>query len=308
MISSTFNFPAIRSELHTSGENSYRMVISPLLPGFGPTIGNSLRRIMLSSLPGFAVTKVRINDITHEYQAVDGVKEDALDVLLNLRMLRVRIVTDAETETLVIKSKKGGVITAASFDKNGAVDIVNKDLYVCTLAPGHELHIEVEISRGFGYVSYEKRDLRGNTDPVGMLVDASFSPVKNVALDIEKVRVGDQTNFDAINISFDTDGTVTGEEIAQYTIHLCVDLFQKIESSFGAAVDGAAAIEQSQTSAALPATEDLSELGARTVKVLEKNGITSVKELMAKKGEISEFPGLGDKTLKAIQAFIAERE
>lgn len=306
MITSTFSYPPIKTVLDERGDNDYTLSIYPLMPGFGYTLGNSLRRILLSSIPGFAVTKVRINDLTHEYQAIKGVKEDALDVLLNLKSLRAQILSDAETVVLKLSTKKGGEITAEDFEKNSEVEIINKDQYICTLSEGAKLEIEVEISRGYGYVSYEKRDLRGNTDPTGLLVDALFTPVRNVQLDVEQTRVGDQTNFDRINISFDTDGSVGGKEVAEYALKLAVDMFSNIHSALQAGTDQ----EKALKSTAKPmqnnnlAESDAIELPARIVKILEKNGISSNSDLKARIDEIQDLPGLGDKALEQIEEYI----
>ena len=134
--------PAIKSHLTSHSDTQHTLVIEPLLPGYGYTLGNSLRRVMLSSIPGFAVTKVRINDITHEYQALEGVVEDALDVILNLKNLRAKIITDDETVTLELNKSAQGEVTAEDFEKNAKVEVLNKDLYICTINKGVELKIE----------------------------------------------------------------------------------------------------------------------------------------------------------------------
>lgn len=305
-----FTFPSIKSELQNLGDDSFKLIVGPLMPGFGYTIGNSLRRIMLSSIPGFAVTKVKINDITHEYQAIEGVKEDALDVVLNLRMVRAKIKTDEESVNLVLKNIKGGKIYASDFSTNSSVEILNPDLYICEVAPGKKLNVELEISRGHGYIAYEERNLRANTDPNSILVDASFSPIKNVALEVKKVRVGDKTNFDSIEVTFDSDGAVDAAEVCKYSLELSVNLFQKILSSFGAETDGKKALKSSKEEAE-NTTEDtqndgenLDGLNSRVVKILNKNDIFNKKDLIVRKDEISEFSGLGDKMIKEIEEFL----
>ena len=303
MITTKFQYPPIKSTLLEVREGEYTLSIFPLSPGFGYTFGNSIRRILLSSVPGFAVTKVRINDLTHEYQAIKGVKEDALDVLLNLKSLRAKIISDAETATIKISLKRSGDITAADFETNSEVEIVNKDLYICNLSDGAKLDIEIEVSRGYGYVNYEKRDLRTNTDPTGLLIDALFTPVRNVALEVEQTRVGDQTNFDRININFETDGTVDGKEIIDYALTLAVDLFSNIHSSFGAQED-VIALEKKAVKV-IPAVEsDKLDLPVRITKILEKNGMSTNAELKARVDEIQDLPGLGDKAIEQIEEYI----
>jgi DNA-directed RNA polymerase subunit alpha len=303
MITTKFTYPPIKTVLADHKDNEYTLSIYPLTPGFGYTLGNSIRRILLSSIPGFAVTKVRINDLTHEYQVIKGVKEDALDVLLNLKSLRAKIVSDAESVVIKLSTKEGGVITAKSFDKNSEVEIVNKDQHICTLSEGAKLDIEVEISRGYGYVMYEKRDLRGNTDPTGLLIDALFTPVRNVSLDVEQTRVGDRTDYDRVNIAFETDGTVDGQSIVEYALKLAVDMFNNIHSSFLAGED-VQKVEKKVLKAEAASTSDVIDLPARITKILEKNDISTNKALKARVDEIQDLPGLGDKAIEQIEEYI----
>jgi DNA-directed RNA polymerase subunit alpha len=306
MITKLTTYPPIKTTLTKIDGFDYQLTISPLLPGFGHTLGNSLRRLFLSSIPGFAVTRIRINDLTHEYQAVKDVKEDALDVLLNLKSLRVKIVTDDEKVTIKLKNTKGGDITAKDFDSNSAVEILNKELYICHLNEGAKLEIEVEVSRGYGYVSYEKQDLRGNQSPTHLLIDAAFSPVRNVIMTVDQVRVGDQTNYNKLNIAFSTDGTVTGEDVTSYALKLIVELFQNIESSFEAVLDVKEAKKLSTKAKKTDVAEVTTtiDLSAKILRILEKNGISSVEELIARRSEVAEFAGLGGKSLDEIETYI----
>lgn len=289
-------YPPIKTTLQDHGDRKFLLSVYPLLPGFGYTFGNSLRRILLTSIPGFAVTKVRVNDLTHEYQAIEGVKEDALDVLLNLKSLRVRINTDSETVTVAFKTKLGGEVTGASFDTNAEVEILNPEAYICSVTKGVELSIELEVSRGYGYVSYEKRDLRGNTDPTALLIDALYTPVKNVALEVNQTRVGDQTNYDKIDISFETDGTLTGQEIVEHAVQLMVNISNNIHSAFGASSD-IKQLEKVQQEGSI-------ELAPKITNILKKNGITTNEELKSRLAEVQDLPGLGDKALEQIQEYI----
>lgn len=303
MLAQTLQYPPIKTELHEHGDMEYTLSIYPLNPGFGYTLGNSIRRILLSSVPGYAVTRVRVNDLTHEYQPIKGVKEDALDVLLNLKSIRARINTDATSATITLKTTKGGDIYAKDFDKNSEVDIVNKDLYICSLSEGAKLEIEVEINRGYGYTTLEKRDLRGNTEPTSLLIDALYTPVRNVSLEVEQTRVGDQTNFDRVNIKFETDGTVDGKEVAEYATALAVEMFSNIHSALAAGEAGknvAKALTKSNE-----ASEDVIELSPRLIKILKKSGITTNAELKARFEEIQEMPGLG-KEIDEIEKYIKE--
>ena len=300
------SYPSIKSSLVSNSEKDFTLTIEPLLPGFGHTLGNSIRRVMLSSIPGFGVTKVRINDVTHEYQSVEAVKEDVLDVVLNLKSLRAEILTDDDAVTLKINTKKKGDITAAMFAKDSSIKIINEDLYICHLGDDKELNIEVEIARGFGYTPYEERELAKNTEPTSILIDTLFSPVRNVSLNVDQVRVGDQTNFDKVVVNFTTDGTVPGQEIADYTLSLCIDLFQNMKSSLGVSGEVKvieAPVKKTEDKSSVSSADSI-DLPSRVVKILEKNGITSNDVLKARVDEVEEFAGVGAKSFEDIKAYV----
>jgi DNA-directed RNA polymerase subunit alpha len=302
------NHPPIKTKLVTHGAKN-TLTIEPLLPGFGHTLGNSLRRIFLSSIPGFAVTKIKINDLTHEYQPISGVVEDAMDVVLNLKLLRCKILTDDDKVTLTLTKNEKGEVTARDFEKNSKVEIVNPDLYICYLDKNTKLEIEVEVNRGVGYLAVEEINLGSSTNPQEIWVDALFSPVTNVSFEVEKVRVGDKTNFDRIEISFDTDGSVEAKAIVEYALNLAVDLFSKIKSSFDTSVD----IQTLQATAPVASIDHISapslaseeiDLPARIKNILEKNGITTNSQLKARISEIEDFPGVAEKAITTIKDYI----
>jgi DNA-directed RNA polymerase subunit alpha len=162
---SLLKYPNITSTLIDNGDNNYQFTVEPLLPGFGHTLGNSMRRVLLSSVPGFAVTRVRIDGVTHEYQGIDGVVEDVLNILLNLKKLRAQILTDDDKAILKLEKKKAGDIVAKDFDGGKQVKVVNPDLYICHLSQDKEFTVEVEVSRGIGYLSADQIDFSGNLDP-----------------------------------------------------------------------------------------------------------------------------------------------
>ncbi len=305
----TPNFPPIKVDLKQHGHTNFELVVEPLMPGFGYTLGNSLRRVLLSSIPGFAVTRVSINDITHEYQAIEHVVEDAFDIILNLKNLKARINTDADKVVLRLNKFSSGPVTAADFMKDPTVDILNPDLYLCHLNSGGKLAIEVEISRGVGYLSMEDIDLAANPNPKHILVDALFSPVTNVALEVDKVRVGDKTNFDRLSIKYTIDETVSGQEVAEYALKLITDLFASIHSSLLANTSFAKAStrEASETltteQSVLPPSEEIN-LPTKIKNILYKNNIRTNSELIARANEIENFNGVAEKTLQIIKDYI----
>jgi len=192
-----------------SNERYGRFVAEPFERGYGHTVGNALRRILLSSLDGAAVTAVRIAGIRHEYSQISGVREDVIHILLNLKQLRVRLYTPGP-EILYLSSKKEGAVLAARIEKNANVEILNPDLVIANLESGVKLDMEIEISRGRGYVTVEEQ---AGERPVGFLpVDVLFSPVVKVRYDVENARVGQVTDYDRLILEIWTDGSVPPRE------------------------------------------------------------------------------------------------
>lgn len=192
----------------TMSESYAKFVAEPYERGYGHTVGNSLRRVLLSSLEGAAVTGVRIDGARHEYQALNGVKEDVMNILLNLKKLRVKLFSNGP-ETVYLTAKKEGAVTAGMIQENSNVEVVNKDLVIAHMESGGKLDMEIEISRGRGYVPAEEIQAQANW-PAGFLpVDALFSPVVKVHYDVENARVGQVTDYDRLILEIWTDGSVS---------------------------------------------------------------------------------------------------
>ena len=187
------------------------LVVEPCFHGYGTTLGNALRRVLLSSLTGAAVTAVRIKGATHEFQAIDGVKEDVLEIILNLKGLRLKCHSDQPVK-LTLKAKGEGVVTADDIDKNADVDIVNRDLKIATLTDAKAtLEMEITVSRGRGYSPTEERHSEG-AELGTIAIDSLFSPVRTVGYKVENTRVGEITNYDKLTMTIETDGTITPDE------------------------------------------------------------------------------------------------
>jgi len=194
-------------EEKTATESYAKFVAEPYERGYGHTVGNSMRRVLLSSLEGAAVTGVRIEGARHEYQALTGVREDVMNILLNLKKLRVKLFSNGP-ETIYLQAKKEGKVTATLIQENSNVEVVNTDLVIANLEPGGKLDMEIEISRGRGYVSAEEIQEQANW-PAGFLpVDALFSPVTKVHYDVENARVGQVTDYDRLILEIWTDGSI----------------------------------------------------------------------------------------------------
>lgn len=209
-------------------ENESVLTIEPLHHGYGTTVGNALRRVMLSSLPGAAVTAMKIKGVQHEFSTVPGVKEDVLDIMLNMKKLRLKVHTE-EPVTLKLTASKEGVVTAAAFEKNADVEIANPTLELATITDAKaSFELEITVSRGRGYVPTEERD--SAPTEIGMIaVDAMFSPVRNVGFRVENTRVGEITNYDKLIMNITTDGTVTPQEAVEQSTKILLNHFSWIQ-------------------------------------------------------------------------------
>jgi len=298
------SYPTIKTNLVSHSDTRHTLTIDPLLPGFGHTLGNSLRRIFLSSIPGFAVTKIRINDVTHEYQTIPGIVEDVMDIVLNLKSLRFSLDAGEEKGTLLLTKNGAGEVFASDFQKNAKVKIINSDTYICSLDKNGKLEIEIEVTQGFGYYSMDQIDQSDTSSPQDILVDALFSPVTNIALEVTQVRFNDKTNFEKIEMNIETDGTVAIKEIIDYGLKLSVDLFGNIHSSFVSAQSVETVLPAPVKDVADLSTEQVFNFSKKVNGILEKNGILSNEDLIAKKDELAEMSGLSEKGLKEIQDYI----
>ncbi len=205
-------------------ENEGSIIVEPLYPGYGMTLGNSLRRVLLSSLPGAAVIGVKIKGISHEFMAMPGVKEDVLEIILNLKQLRLKVHTEEEV-VLELHVKGAKKITAADITKNADVEIANPDLFLAeTTAATSNLDLEIYVREGRGYrmVEGNKKDGRD----IGYIeIDSIFSPVLIVSINVENTRVGKMTNWDKLVLNLKTDGTITPMEAFEQSVKILVDQF-----------------------------------------------------------------------------------
>lgn len=302
---------------HLDG-NQYEVTLEPLYPGYGVTIANALRRVLLSSMPGAAVTAVKIKFADHEFSAIPHVKEDVIQIILNLKQLRLRSFS-LEPVRLKLKAKGEGVITAEMIEETDQVEVANKDLYICTLDNKNaDLDMELVVEQGRGYEPVESREHQ-NLEAGMLAVDAIYTPVRSVYYDVSNVRVGGMTNFDKLVLRMETDGTITGGEAMDIASHILVDHFSMMFNNEGAdrleMMQEAAALQEVANSEvqpeidAAPATEpeavgtpvDDTTLSNRAKNALQKSGITTVESLRAMTDEdINNIAGLGEKTIAEI--------
>ncbi|MEJ0021006.1 MAG: DNA-directed RNA polymerase subunit alpha [Candidatus Doudnabacteria bacterium] len=288
------------------GNNKYKLVMEPLYPGYGVTLGNSLRRILLSSLPGAAVTAVKIKGVDHEFSTIPNVKEDVIEIILNLKQLRLKVHTDQPVK-LELKVKGEKDVTGADFKKNADVEVVNQDMHIATLDnKSADLEMEVVVQSGRGYVPVEQRE--HEKLEIGMIaVDAIYTPVRTVNYDINSVRVGQITNYDELILTIETDGTTTGKDAIDQAAHILMDhfaLFGKtnLEQTSAPVLD-TAMDEGIKT----PEEDDLKSLGLsnRSYNALIKNNINKISQLSALDHEqLLHVEGLGEKSVEEIERLI----
>lgn len=204
--------------------NEAIVTVEPCYYGYGTTLGNALRRVIMSSLPGAAVTAVKIKGVQHEFSAIPHVKEDVVEVLLNLKQLRLKVFSSEPVRlTMTVKGEKEA--TAGDIDKSSDVEIINPDLHIATLTNKNaELEMEIFVSQGRGYVPVEARE-KEKLELGAIAIDSIFAPIKNIGYKVENVRVGDITNYDKLILDIETDGSITPEEAVRQGSQLLIDHF-----------------------------------------------------------------------------------
>lgn len=294
----------------TTLTNTYgRFIAEPFEKGYGHTTGNSLRRILLSSLEGAAVTSVRVKGAMHEFTSLKGVREDVIHILLNLKKLRVKLYGQGP-ETLVLKVRRQGEIFARDIEPNNQVEILTPDLVIATLDDGADLEIEMEVSKGRGYVSAER--LKKDGQPLGTIpLDALFSPVSKVHYEVENARVGQMTDYDKLIVEIWTDGSVTPGDALAYSAKILKDSLSIFITFDEQEVAPAAPVARSEESAKmdelLSQPVDIIELSVRASNCLKVAKIKTIGELVSKsEEELLSFKNFGKKSLDEIRERLKE--
>lgn len=297
--------------------------IDGLVPGYGYTLGNSLRRIILSSLPGAAITAAKIEGVSHEFATIDGVKEDVITILLNLKNVRFEL-SGEEPQKIYLSVKGPKIVTAADITPNGQVMIANKDQYICEITGKASLDIELTIERGLGFVPRDAHH-KQKADIGVIFLDAIFSPIRRVSYDVEEMRVGDKTNFNRLRMTIETDGTISPRVALESSVKTMIEQLAAIVS-----IDSGVVIEEVQSRVAsakavpviavekeTPATEeddsvdvtdvmknriDAIGLSTRTLNALSAANIRTVGGIARKRVEdLLEIEGIGDKGISEIK-------
>ena len=289
-------------------------VVEPLQRGFGVTLGNPLRRILLSSIPGTAVTSVYIEDVLHEFSTITGVKEDVMQIVLNLKQLVVKL-HDGEPVTLTLRAEKAGVVTAADLDVPMGAEVVNPELHIATLGDGAKLVMEVRVDPGVGYVPAEL--LHGHKDRINSIpVDAVFTPVRRVAYRVEDTRVGQKTDLDRLVIRVWTDGSVAPKDALDQAVEILrgqLNVFGgdgvQVEEDVPVVTIPSAAGEPTPAEEEPPRLNlESLELSNRVLHSLQEEGIDSVNALMAlSERDLKRVSGIGEKSLEEIRERLSAR-
>lgn len=285
-----------------------KVIMEPFERGFGHTLGNALRRILLSSLPGFAPTEVKIDGVLHEYSTLDGVQEDVVDILLNLKGMVLRLHNRDEI-TLTLSKEGEGAVTAADIEASHDVDIINPEHVIAHLAPGGKISMEIKVQGGRGYVPANLRMGEEDENRVigSLLLDATFSPVTKVSYAVESARVEQRTDLDKLVIDIETNGSVDPEESVRFAARILMDQLSSFADLQGTVEEETVPQKPDVDPALLRPVDDL-ELTVRSANCLKAESIYYIGDLIQRtETELLKTPNLGRKSLNEIKDVLASR-
>jgi len=287
-------------------ENYGCFVVEPLERGFGTTLGNSMRRILLSSLPGVAVTSVKIDGVLHEFSTIEGVKEDVTEIILNLKRLCVKLFTDQPKKVIISKTGEGEV-TAADIQPDADIEVVNPELHIATMDSNAKLHMEIMLERGRGYVLADKNKRPGM--PIGEIaVDSIFTPIEKVNFRVENTRVGQITDYDKLTLEVWTSGSIKPDEATSLAAKILTEhlsLFMNLTESMQG-VEIMVEKEEDKKEKILEMTIEELDLSVRSYNCLKRAGINTVEELVQRnEEEMMKVRNLGRKSLEEVQHKLA---
>jgi len=289
------------------GPTRARVTLEPLERGFGHTLGNTLRRILLSSMPGSAITEVQIDGVLHEYSTIEGVQEDVIDILLNLKGVATTL-HGGDQAVIRIAKDGAGPVTAADFQLTQDVEIANPELVICNLNESGSIRLEAKVTRGRGYVPVDSLEEEEESRPIGVLrLDATYSPMRRVAYSVESARVEQRTDLDKLVLDIETNGTIEPEEairraatILQQQLAVFVDLESEIEP--------VAELREDEIDPILIRPVDDLELTVRSANCLKAENIYYIGDLIQRtEVELLKTPNLGKKSLTEIKDVLASR-
>jgi len=298
-----FEKPEYKIAEYVESNHYGKFELEPLERGFGTTLGNALRRVMLSSLPGSAVIGVKIDGVMHEFQKIDGIVEDVTTIVLNLKNLVVKNHYE-EIKTLTLSASKEGVVTAAQIDKDADVEIINPELEICTLVKGGKIDMEIVISNGRGYVEASVNKKLLDETKVGIIpMDSNYSPIEIVKYEVLDTRVGQNENYDKLILEVTTDGSMTPEEAIALAAKILVEHFELMcDLNSIANVSGIMQEKHVDTmTKTLETPIEEVEFSVRAYNCLKRAGIHTIQDLVNKKEvEVTKIRNLGKKSLKEV--------
>ncbi len=292
-----------------SNDTHGEFVITPLERGYGTTLGNSLRRIMMSTMPGAAVTAVKIEGVNHEFDTISGVREDVADIILNLKELIIKMEED-EPQTIHLKAEGEGEATADDFQVSGNLEIINSDQHIATLAEDGELDLEATVEQGRGYFTAEENEEDQEEEVIGrMHIDSDFSPVERVNFEVSDTRVGSKSNLDELKLEITTDGSLSPEDaisLAAKVLTEHLDMLIHLNEEISEA-DVMVEKEEEEKNEILETTIEELDLSVRSSNCLKRAGIDTVEQLTnTTENELMQIRNLGKKSLQEIKAKLAE--
>ena len=283
-----------------------KVTLEPLERGFGHTLGNALRRILLSSMPGAAVTDVAIDGISHEYSTIEGVREDVIDILLNLKDLSVRL-TEVEDAELTVSKSGSGTVTAADIDLPNGVEIINPDHHIATLNDEGSINMTMKVTRGRGFVPVKPLGEDEGQETGLLRLDATYSPIRRVTYQVDNARVEQRTNLDRLTVDIDTDGTLEAEEI----LRISATILQHQLSAFAELGRLEEVIEEKEEAKIDPIMlrpVDELELTVRSANCLKAENIHYIGDLVTRmESDLLRTPNLGKKSLNEIKEVLLSR-
>lgn len=300
------------------GKNHAVFTVSPLPPGYGMTIGNTFRRILLSSLPGACVTGMKIDEVSHEYSTVKGVKDSILDISMNLKLIKIKK-NSTEPTFCTLSITKEGPVYAKDIKCPSNIEILNKDQYITTLEKGGKLHMELRIEKGVGYLPAQARQKEEGADPSLIILDGVFSPVRKVRFDVEATRVGQMTNLDKLILEVMTDGSITPEEAIKFSSNILQSyygLFNEEKamveadfmSDFKKIVAKEIADEKNKPIQENYTPIEILGFSPRTLNALINGGIGSIEQLSrSTESKLNNLRGFGKKALNEVNAALKSK-
>lgn len=297
--------PRIDTESLAADGRYGKFVVEPLERGFGTTLGNSLRRVLLSSLPGVAVTSVKIDGIVHEFSTVEGVKEDVTEMVLNIKGITAKLYSDSP-KTVRIEANGEGEVTAGDIQQDAEIEVLNPDWHIATLAEGAKLVMELVFEKGRGYVPSDRNKASAEQMSVGALpVDSIYTPVLKVNYTVDNTRVGQITDYDKLTIEVWTDGTISAKEAVSLAARIMTEHLNLFVNLSEEAIDAEIMVEKDEKGKekALEMTIEELDLSVRSFNCLKRAGINTVEDLINKsEDEMMKVRNLGRKSLEEVIA------